>query len=103
MSFSAENASYGALIWRRFRRHRLGFLGFLFTIFIYLVAAFTEFLAPHSQSTYKARDVYAPAQSLRFFAQDRSGQEIFQLHVLDQPEEASKDFDGVVLADAVES
>ncbi len=82
MSFYAENASYGTLIWRRFRRHRLGFLGFLFTIFIYLVAAFTEFLAPHSQSTYKARDVYAPPQSIRFFAQDRSGQETFRLHVL---------------------
>jgi len=28
VSLAAENASYGTLIWRRFRRHRLGFMGF---------------------------------------------------------------------------
>ncbi|MEY3045944.1 MAG: hypothetical protein RL242_2786, partial [Pseudomonadota bacterium] len=32
--------------------------------------------------TYKARDIYAPPQSIRFFVQDRSGQETFRLHVL---------------------
>ena len=82
MKTNASNASYRVLIWRRFKRHRLGFLGFLFTIIIYLVAAFTEFLAPHSQSTYKARDVYAPPQQIRFLVKNRKGEEIFQPHVL---------------------
>lgn len=78
----AENASYGVLIWRRFKRHKLGVLGAVVIVMIYLVAAFSEFLAPHAQGTYKARDVYSPPQSVRFFVQNKNGDKNFQLHVL---------------------
>ena len=59
MTTYAANASYGELIWRRFKRHKLGVLGAIVTAAIYFVALFSEFLAPHAQATYKARDVSA--------------------------------------------
>lgn len=82
MTTGIENASYSVLIWRRFRRHRLGVLGGIVIAAIYFVALFTEILAPHSQGTYTARDVYAPPQFVRFFTETENGDRKFQLHVL---------------------
>ena len=82
MIAGAENASYGVLIWRRFKRHKLGVIGGVVAAAIYFVAAFSEILAPHAQGTYKARDVYAPPQMVRFFVEDEAGGRKFQLHVL---------------------
>jgi len=82
MSARIENASYGVLIWRRFKRHKLGVLGAFITGAIYFVAMFSEFLAPHGQGTYKARDVYAPPQFVRFIVEDQAGDRRLQLHVL---------------------
>ena len=82
MTTYAANASYGELIWRRFKRHKLGVLGAIVTAAIYFVALFSEFLAPHAQATYKARDVYAPPQFVKFIAEEDDGSRSFQLHVL---------------------
>lgn len=82
MISGVENASYGVLIWRRFRRHKLGLVGAIVASAIYFVAAFSEILAPHAQGTYNARDVYAPPQVVRLFVVDRNGDRRFQLHVL---------------------
>ena len=82
MTLRVENVGHGVLIWRRFKRHRLGVIGGVVAAAIYLVAAFTEILAPHAQGTYKARDVYAPPQMVRLFRTDEDGRRQFQLHVL---------------------
>ncbi len=82
MTVRAENVSHGVLIWRRFKRHRLGVIGGAVAAVIYLVAAFAEILAPHAQGTYKARDVYAPPQMVRLLRTDEDGRRQFQLHVL---------------------
>jgi peptide/nickel transport system permease protein len=62
-----------ALIWRRFRRHRLAFWSGVIILAIYLVAVFAEFVAPYSSETYDATLIYSPPQSIRFFGTDAKG------------------------------
>ena len=66
-----ETLSYRRLIWRRFRRHRLGMAGLIATALIYLVALFVEVLAPHAPQTYVARDVFHPPQKIHWFYEDQ--------------------------------
>jgi len=70
-----------ALMWRKFRRHRLGFLGGIIVILLYLIAAFPEVLAPTGPETYQARYTYAPPQPVSLFARDETGT-VFRPHVL---------------------
>lgn len=81
----AHNADYDGqwrLIWRRFRKHKLGFAGLLVTAAIYLVAVFAEFLSPSDPNAISPRNTYAPPQSLHFFVTDKEGNSSFQPHVL---------------------
>lgn len=58
------------LVWWRFRRHRLAIAGLVVVAFIYLVAAFAEFLAPSTADSYRAEYAYAPPQPLHFSVDD---------------------------------
>ncbi len=69
--------SHRALIWRRFRRHRLGMAGLAVTAAIYLVALFVEVIAPHGTRDYTARDAFHPPQAIHWFHEGR-----FAPHVL---------------------
>ncbi|MFD1717586.1 ABC transporter permease [Georgenia deserti] len=57
-------ASKSALVWRGFRKHRLAMVGLIVSVFIYLVAAFAEFLAPFDTADHDADHTYAPPQRL---------------------------------------
>ena len=59
-----EPVSHRTLIWRRFRRHRLGMIGLFVTGAIYFVALFVEVLAPHGPKDYVARHVFHPPQAI---------------------------------------
>lgn len=63
-----------ALIFRRFRRHRLAYASAFVVLGIYLVALFAEFVAPFSANTYNARYTYGPPQPLQFFGRDAGGE-----------------------------
>lgn len=52
------------LIWRRFKRHRLAMFGLVVTLALYLVAAFSGFLAPKHQDTAEATYAFAPPQQV---------------------------------------
>lgn len=71
------SVSQRALIWRRFSRHRLGMIGLVVTAAIYAVALFVEILAPHAPSTYQARHVFHPPQTVYWTQEGR-----FAPHVL---------------------
>ncbi|MCR9121730.1 MAG: ABC transporter permease [Phyllobacteriaceae bacterium] len=62
------------LIWLRFRRHKLAFWSGVIVIAIYLVAAFSDFLAPTTANHYAAQYTYAPPQRVKLFGQDAQGQ-----------------------------
>lgn len=58
------------LAWRRFRRSKSGMLGAVILIVLYLVALFSQFLAPYS-ITRQYPAVYQPPQRLHFLHEGR--------------------------------
>ena len=77
-----ESAGQWRLIWRRFRRHKLGMVGGMVALLFYLVAAFPEFLAPHDAESYSARHPYAPPQAVRLFQDMPDGSRALRPHVV---------------------
>jgi peptide/nickel transport system permease protein len=68
---SIEVASQWKLMWWKFRQHRLAVLGLIVVVTFYLVAAFAEFVAPQSTTTYLADYVFAPPQQIHWFQDGR--------------------------------
>ncbi len=64
---SEKPLSQGQLIWRRFRRHRLGMIGSAVVIFLFFLAAFADFIGPYASGTEHRRFSYAPPTPIRFF------------------------------------
>jgi peptide/nickel transport system permease protein len=65
--------SQAALMWRRFRQHRLAVWSLWIVTFFYLVALFAEFLAPFDPSAYNPRYTYAAPQGIHLFDTDEAG------------------------------
>ena len=63
--------SQGQLIWRRFRRHKLGMLGSGVILGLVVLAAFAEFIGPYGPGTEQRRFSYAPPTPIRFFHEGR--------------------------------
>ncbi|MBY8977227.1 ABC transporter permease [Rhodobacteraceae bacterium NNCM2] len=55
------------LVWRRFKRHRLGVLCFLFLAIGYLVLPFVEIFAPYLPNDFDEDHIYSPPQGLYLF------------------------------------
>jgi len=55
------------LIWRRFRRHRLGLAAFWFLAIGYAVLPFVEIFAPYLPNRFDENNIYAPPQGLYLF------------------------------------
>ena len=51
----AKRESQTALMWRRFKRHRLALVSLWIVALFYLIAILAEFLAPHDPGAYSAR------------------------------------------------
>lgn len=65
------------LMWRKFRRHRLGFAGGIIVLLLYVVVAVPEVIAPNSPEVYNARYTLAPPQAIHLLHEGR-----FRPHVL---------------------
>lgn len=63
-------ASQSQLIWRRFKRHRLAQIAMIVLAFLYVLAAFAEFLAPYEPHRDFKGFVYAPPAKLHLFDDD---------------------------------
>jgi peptide/nickel transport system permease protein len=59
-------ASQWQLMWWRFTRHKMAVVGSIVVIVFYVVAAFTEFLAPYDPNKISAQHKLAPPQLVRF-------------------------------------
>lgn len=70
------------LIWTAFKAHRLAMLSLFVLIFLYLIAAFAEFLAPNNPHDVNARYTYAPPQSIHWIDRSEDGSLAFRPHVL---------------------
>jgi peptide/nickel transport system permease protein len=69
-------ANQWQLAWWKFKRHKLAMAGGIVVILIYLVAIFSDFLAPYGPGDYNARYTYAPPQVLHFWDRTDSGIEL---------------------------
>src|SRR5690606_24399059 len=65
-----ESRTPAELAWRRFRRSKIGILGGVVLIILYLTALFSQFLAPYSITRQYAA-VYQPPQRLHFVHEGR--------------------------------
>ena len=54
------------LIWRRFRRHRLGVLGAVVVLILAVLSIFAPFFAPYDYTKPEYRHAYVPPQRVRF-------------------------------------
>ena len=55
------------LFWLKFRKHKLAVVSLVVIAFLYLVAAFAEFIAPYDPNAVNAQFTYAPPQGLSLF------------------------------------
>lgn len=64
-------ASQGRLMWWKFKRHRVAYWSGLLLVFLYLIIAIVEFIAPYDLSHRHADYIYAPPQGIHFFHEGR--------------------------------
>ncbi len=69
-----------ALMWRKFKRHKIAFLSLWLVGLIYLMALIGPFLAPGDAADTNRRAIFQPPQGIHFFAEDAEGNSRFQLH-----------------------
>jgi peptide/nickel transport system permease protein len=55
------------LVWRRFRRHKLGLISGLFLLFSYLMLPVAGFIAPYTPNERSAEYLYHPPQGIHWF------------------------------------
>ncbi|MFK7944965.1 MAG: ABC transporter permease [Paracoccaceae bacterium] len=55
------------LVWRRFRRHKLGVVCAAFLALIYILLPFVEVIAPYDPNQINEDSIYAPAQGLYLY------------------------------------
>lgn len=60
-------ASQWALIWWKFKRHRLAMASGVFIIFVYASILICEFLAPYNLHSRNTDHIYSPPQPIHFF------------------------------------
>ena len=73
--------SQRALIWRKFRKHRLAMVSAIVVFLIYFVAIFAEFLQPFPSDRTNSTYTYAPPQTLNLLDRDENGNIIFAPYV----------------------
>ncbi|MGD1883396.1 MAG: ABC transporter permease [Paracoccaceae bacterium] len=61
------DASNARLVWRKFRRHRLGLISGVFLALCYIVLPFAGFIAPYTPNERSADFLYHPPQDIRFW------------------------------------
>jgi peptide/nickel transport system permease protein len=63
---SARSQSYGAMVWRRFRRNRSGMVGAALVGLLALAVIFADFLAPYDPGARDGSEIYMPPQGVHF-------------------------------------
>lgn len=76
-----QAAGQWAMVWNKFRKHRLAVVALFVVGFIYFVALFAEFLAPYDPGKFDPRYTFAPPQGIGLFVDDGAGGSRFQFHV----------------------
>ncbi len=69
-----------ALMWRKFRRHRIAYFSLWIVGIIYFIALFGDFVAPQAHDERNRRAIFAPPQGIHFIVEEEDGSRHFQIH-----------------------
>ncbi|WP_380056137.1 ABC transporter permease [Falsihalocynthiibacter sp. SS001] len=69
-----------ALMWRKFKRHKVAYVSLWLVGLIYLMAILGPFLAPGDAADTNRRAIFQPPQGVHFIVEDAEGNRSFQLH-----------------------
>lgn len=69
-----------ALMWRKFKRHRIAYASLWLVGFIYTLALFGNFFAPEAHDETNRRGIFVPPQGIYLFHNAEDGSRLFQLH-----------------------
>nr|WP_319385046.1 ABC transporter permease [uncultured Roseibium sp.] len=69
-----------ALMWRKFKRHRIAYFSLWLTGLIYFMALFGDFLAPAAFDETNRRGIFVPPQGIHLFTTSEDGSREFLLH-----------------------
>ena len=61
-----RSQSYGAMVWRRFRRNRTGMIGAVLVMVLALAVIFADVLSPYDPGARDGSQIYMPPQGLHF-------------------------------------
>ncbi len=64
---SDMDAPNWVLVWRKFKRHRLGLISGIFLLICYLILPVAGFIAPYTPNERSADYLYAPPQSINLW------------------------------------
>ena len=59
-----KSQSYGAMVWRRFRRNRTGMIGAVLVALLVLAVVFADFLSPYDPGARDGSQIYMPPQGM---------------------------------------
>lgn len=68
---SDMDAPNWVLVWRKFKRHKLGLISGIFLLFCYLILPIAGFVAPYTPNERSADYLYAPPQSINLWHEGR--------------------------------
>lgn len=69
--------TYGQMVWRRFKRHKLAVISLVFLVFIALVAIFAPIISPYDYAKIDTEHTLEAPSSQHLFGTDRIGRDIF--------------------------
>ena len=64
---SDMDAPNWVLVWRKFKRHKLGLISGIFLLLSYLMLPFAGFISPYTPNERSAEYLYAPPQSINLW------------------------------------
>jgi peptide/nickel transport system permease protein len=85
-------ASQGRLFWLKFKKHKVALASLVVIVFMYLVAAFADFIAPLDPNATNSRFTYAPPQGLSLILDGAFQPHVNQLKMTLNTESMRRDF-----------
>jgi peptide/nickel transport system permease protein len=85
-------ATQWTLMWRKFRKHKLAMIGTAIVVLFYLIAVFSEPLAPHDPLKRNTDFIHVPPQTLHWIGPHGFGPYVYGLTLKEDPETWKKNY-----------